>query len=244
MATCTAAVGFASTSNVSSYAAGTFTPALSDLIVVIVATSGSIEPTAAGAVSDDRGGTYHKAAFSTRSGAASSNYIFVRNQLVASAVGHIVTFVCPGDAATGACIMVYRVLGVARTGVSAVKQVATQTGLGAGGTPTVVFPAACLTANAVIGMVGAAQNPAALTPPSGWTESASPLFDNGYNTPASGCEGCHINSGFTSTTVTWGSTSSGASGSVAVELDISLPIIGGRQPIRFRNQAVKRASIY
>ena len=108
-----------------------------------------------------------------------------------------------------------------RTGSSAVRQVATQTGLAAAGTPTVVFGVACLTGNAVIGMVGSASNPVGVTPPSGWTEPASPSFDTGYATPTAGCEGCHIDSGFTSATVTWGSTSSGASGSVAVELDTS-----------------------
>jgi len=246
MATCTAgATTAADTSNTSTYALGTFTPALSDLLVILVATSGSVEPTAAGAVTDDRGGTYYKAAFSTRSGAASSNYIFVRNQLVASAVGHIVTFTCTGDAATGACILPYQVAGMTRAGSSAVRQTATQTGLAAGNTPSVVFSVACLTGNAVIGMVGCAQNPAAITPPSGWTEPASPVFDTGYGTPAAGIEGCHINSGFTSTTVTWGSTSSGASGSVAVELDTTLPAIGGRQPVKLvTKQSIQRASLW
>lgn len=243
MATCTAGVATVNNANTTAYAAGTFTPALSDLLVCLVATTGSIEPTAAGAVSDNRGGTYYKAAFSTRN-SANSIYTFVRNQLVSSAVSHILTFTCGGDAATGAVILVYRVSGMTRAGSIAVKQIATQIGLAAGGTPTVVFSVACLTGNTVIGVVGTAQNPAALTPPSGWTESAAPLFDTGTTTPAAGCEGCHINSGFTSTTVTWGSVSSGISGSIAVELDTTLAPIGGRQAIKIRNQAVKRASIF
>ena len=246
MATCTAAVSTASTSNVSSYAAGTFTPALSDLLVIIVATSGSVEPTAAGACTDDRGGTYYLARYSTRSGAASSNYIFVRNQLVASAVAHIVTFTCTGDAATGAVILAYRVSGMTRAGLSAVRQTGAQTGAAAATTPTVSLSFAALTGNPLIGMVGSASNPVTVTPPSGWTEPGSPLFDTGYSTPSAGCEGCHIDSGFTGSTVTWGSTvAGGAHGSVVVELDTSLPLIGGRAPVKvISKQTIQRASTW
>jgi hypothetical protein len=246
MATCTAgATTAADTSNTTSYALGTFTPALSDLLVILVATAGSIEPTAAGACTDDRGGTYYKANFATRSGVASSIYAFVRNQLVASAVGHIVTFTCTGDAATGCCILPYRVSGMTRAGSSAVRQSTFATGIAAGATPAATFSIACLTGNAVIGVVGTAQNPAALTPPSGWTEPSSPSFDIGVGTPAQGIEGCHINSGFTGTTVTWGSTSSGACGVVVVELDTTLPAVGGRFPIKFVNkQSIQRASVW
>jgi hypothetical protein len=241
MATCTNAIADVDTSNTTAYVVTTFTPALNDLLVVLVATSGSVEPTAAGSVSDDRGGTYYKAGFANRSGTASV-YIFVRNQLVASAVGHILTFTCGGDAATGCCILVYRVSGMTRAGSIAVKQIATQSNLGAGGTPTVTFGSACLTSNPVIGTVGSSVNPVTVTPPSGFTEPAG--FDTGTTTPTQSIEGCHINSGFTSTTVTWGSTSAGSSGSVAVELDTTLPPIGGRQAVKIRNQAVKRASIF
>jgi hypothetical protein len=246
MATCTAgATTAADTSNTTSYALGSFTPALNDLLVILVATAGSIEPTAAGACTDDRGGTYYKANFATRSGAASSIYAFVRNQLVASAVGHVVTFTCTGDAATGACILPYRVSGMTRAGSSAVRQSAQTTGIAAGGTPAATFSVACLTGNPVICVLGSAANPAAVTPPSGFTEPSSPSFDIGVGTPAQGIEGCHIDSGFTSTTVTWGSTTGGAAGVVVVELDTSLPAIGGRQPVKLvTKQSIQRASLW
>lgn len=244
MATCTAgSATLADTSNTTSYALGTFTPALSDLLVVLVATSGSIEPTAAGAITDDRSGTYYKANFATRSGAASSIYAFVRNTLVASAVGHILTFTCTGDAATGCCILVYRVSGMTRAGSSAVRQSAFTSGIAAAGTPAATFGVACLTGNPVIGVVGSAANPTAVTPPASFTEPAT--FDTGVGTPAQGIEGCHIDSGFTGTTVTWGSTSSGASGCVVVELDTSLPSVGGRQIVKVVNkQSIQRASLW
>lgn len=244
MATCTAAVSTADSNNVTSYAAGSFTPALSDLLVIIVATSASIEPTAAGAYTDDRGGTYHKANFSLRSGNGSSNYIFVRNQLVASAVAHIGTFTCTGDAATGAVTFAYRVSGMTRAGSSAVRQTAIQSNQAAAGTPAPAFAIAALTGNPCIGMVGSAANPTAVTPPSGWTESVTPLFDTGYATPSAGAQACHINSGFTGTTVTWGSTSGGAFGDIIIELDTSLPLIGGRQAVKvISKQTMQRASL-
>lgn len=244
MATCTALVSTASTSNATSYASGSFTPALSDLLVVIVATSGSVEPTAAGTVTDDRSGTYTRINFSLRSGGASSNYIFIRNQLVQSAVAHVVTFTCTGDAATGCVILVYGVSSMTRVGSSAARQSAIQSNQAAGGTPAPAFSVAALTGNPCIGMVGSAANPTAVTPPTSWTEPATPLFDTGYATPAAGAEACHINSGFTGTTVTWGSTSSGAFGSVIVELDTSAPDIGGRKSIVVKKQAVQRSTLW
>lgn len=244
MATCTAGVSTASTANTTSYAAGTFIPAAGDLLVVPVASSASVEPAALAVLTDDQGGTYYKAAYSTRSAGAASNYIFIRNQLVVSAVDHILTFGCPGDPATGAIILAYRVSGMARTGNNAVRQFKVQSNQAAGGTPAPVFDVAALTANPCIGMVGNASNPAGLTPPSGWTEPSSPSFDVGYATPTAGCEACHIDSGFTGTVVTWGSTSAGAFGDIIMELDTSAIVVGGRQPIRVMKQSVKRASLW
>lgn len=244
MATCTAAVSTASTLNDTTYAAGTFTPAVSDLLVIVVATSASVEPAAAGAVTDNQGGTYYKANYSLRSGSFSSQYVFVRNQLVASAVGHIATFTCTGDAATGAVILAYRVSGITRTGSNAVRQTAIQSNQAAAGTPAPAFAIAALTGNPCIGMVGSAANPTAVTPPSGWTEPSSPAFDTGYASPTAGAQACHIDSGFTGTTVTWGSTSGGAFGDIIIELDASAVVVGGRQAIRVKRQAVQRASTW
>jgi hypothetical protein len=243
MATCTPLVSTPSTANATSYASGSFTPSVGDLLVMLVATSGSIEPAALGDLTDNQGGTYHKCAFSLRSGSASSNYIFIRNQLAIAAVGHIATFTCLGDPATGAHILGYGVSGLTRTGYNAKRQSAVQSNQGAGTTPAPAFAIAALTGNPCIGMVGNAQNPAGVTPPAGWTEPVSPLFDTGATTPAAGIEGCHINSGFTGTTVTWGSTSAGAHGSIVLELDTSPPAVGARQVIMILRQAIKRASL-
>lgn len=244
MATCTARVATVDTTNTTSYAFGAFTPALSDLLVVLVATNGSVDPTAAGTVTDNQSGTYHKVTISLNSGSSGTNYIFIRNQLVQSAVSHTLTFTCTGDAATGFTGLVYSVAGMTRAGSSAVRQSAIQSNQAAGTTPAPAFAVAALTGNVCIGLVGALANPPAITPPSGWTEPASPAFDVGHTTPNAGAEGCHINSGFTGTTVTWGSTSSGAYGDIIVELDTTTPPVGGRQPIRIKRQAVQRSTVW
>jgi hypothetical protein len=243
MAACTGLVATPSTLNVTSYASGAFTPAANDLLVAIVATTASVDPTAAGTVTDSIGGTYFKTTVSFKSGASGTNYIFVRNQL-ATAVSHVATFTCTGDAATSAHILVYGVSGMTRTGSNAIRQTAIQTNQSAASTPAPAFGVAALTSNPCIGMVGALANPPGMTAPSGWTEPASPLFDIGAASPNAGVHGCHINSGFTGTTVTWGSTSSGAYGDIIVELDTSALVVGGRQGIRVLRQAVKRASTW
>jgi hypothetical protein len=212
-----------STSNVTSYGNAefapdlAFTPAVNDLVVVAVATSGSIEPAAAGALTDDRSGTYTLAGTANRSGNASTVYWFVRDQAVSSAVLHTLTFTCTGDAATGACAVPLLVAGMSKYGATAIKQFKATSGIAAGGTPSVTFDAACDTNNPVLLALGAAANPPAVTPPTGWTEAA----DIGIGTPAQGLEVAYRDSGHTTGAITYGSTSSGASGLAALELDAS-----------------------
>lgn len=215
------------TSNVTSYVCASFTPVVNDLLVFGVATSGSVEPTAAGAMTDDQSGTYTLVNFALRSSSASSVYIFVRNQAVSSAVGHVSTFTCTGDAATGCCIVPIRVAGMSRYGASSIKQSKVSSNNAAGGTPAITFTSAVDTNNPTIAVVGAATNPPAITEATGWTE----ISDAGVGTPAQGIEVIGRNLGFSGSTITWGSTSAGAFGIVAVELDTSTPPAGPTGPI-------------
>jgi hypothetical protein len=82
-----------------------------------------------------------------------------------------------------------------------------------------VFGAAPFTTNSILGAVFNAANPATMTPPATgtWTEHD----DVGYNTPATGMETVTLDSGFTSTTVTWGSSCASAFAAFAVEFDAS-----------------------
>jgi hypothetical protein len=135
----------------------------------------------------------------------------------ATAVSQTVTYACTGDAATGAIVVVLRIAGMTRTGLSAIRQSAGQTNQAAASTPAPAFSAAALTGNACIGFFGNASNVAGRgVPPTSWTER----YDaTGYTSPAGGIHVVSINSGFTGTTVTWGGTSATAYSSQVIELD-------------------------
>lgn len=211
MATCTFKIATPSTLNVANYTSGSFTPAANDLVVVLVVTSGTV---AVSAVTDSLGGGYSFIRSTTKV-AGDTLYLFVGNNL-AAASARTVTFNCPGNA-TGCIIFAYTVSGLTRVGPDAVRQTAVQANQTAAGTPAPAFGVACLTGNPTLGVLGNATNPATVTPPTSWTEGS----DTGYATPTTGGEVISRDSGFTGTTVTWGSTSASGYGDIIVELDTS-----------------------
>lgn len=217
MAAATFRVATADTTALSAYPAASFTPAIGDLIVVFVAASGTV---AAGTCSSTGSGatTFSLVTSGTANGAADTNYCFISNTYVTDTDGHVVTFDCTGDPATGAIVACFTVSDVPRVGLDAIRQSAKQDTTAAG-TPAPAFGAAALTGNPTLGMVGNGTNPAGMTPPTSWTESSG--ADVGYGTPATGLEAVFRNSGFTGTTVTWGSASASAFGSIIIELDLS-----------------------
>lgn len=223
MAAVTHGVSTASTSNVGSYASGSFTPAANDLCVVFVTATNTV--LASPTLVDSVGGTYTR--FITATKAGDRLYVFVGNQL-AAATARTVTFDCTADPATGCVIQVARVSGLTRTGVSAVLQAASVDNQLAGGTPAVSFGLAVQTGNPTLGLVGNATNPATMTTPTSWTERN----DTGYGSPTTGAEYVSRDSGFTGTTITWGSTSSSGFAAIIVELDASA--VAGGQPIARR----------
>lgn len=217
MAAVTHRVSTASTSNVTSYASGAFTPAVGDLLVVFVVASATV---AAGSVRGTGAGlTFSKVTSFVKASSADTIYCFVADAFVTAAASQTVTFDCTGDAATGAIIEVASVSGMTWKGLNAIRQSAGQSNQASGGTPAPAFASAALTGNPTLGVVGNATNAATLTPPTSWTERA----DTGYATPTTGCEYVSRDSGFTGTTVTWGSTSGSAFGSLIIELDASVP---------------------
>lgn len=218
MAAVTFAVSDPDTTAASSYPILTFTPAVDDLLVVCVSFAGS--DTTTGAVfdcTDDQSGTYTKVAEAHRDANQHGMAMFVRDQAVTSAVGHIVTVTCTGDPATGNITDVYRVAGMTKYGATAIKQFATQSNVG-NSVPEPVFGASVLTGNPVIGM---AANNNGTTPtfvvPSGWTEGAQ----SNHLTPNHVMQSVYRDSGFTGTTVTWGSLISLQYADIVVELDAS-----------------------
>lgn len=215
MASATHRVTTPSTSNASSYASGSFTPSLGDLLVVCVTASGTV---AAGTVSNSAGTTFTKITSALKASGADTLYLFVADSLVTSATSQTCTFDCTGDNATGAIVTVLSLSGMTRTGAAAVKKSGKQDNGAAAGTPTVSLGSAALSQNLLVGFIGNGSSPATLTQPSSWSE----LWDStGYSTPTTGHEVASIASGFTGSSVTWGSTSATAFGAIVAEFDVS-----------------------
>lgn len=194
----------------------TFTPAVDDLLVVVVGSSGiagSFYP----AVTCDNGVTFTR----VTPGAVPRIDVWISNQKVSSAVLHTVTVDYTGDATTGQNIDVLKVTGMTRTGTSAIRpgQILNQDNATSGTTPQVVLPAVCLTGNSALFIVRAATTDPFSTPPAGWTE----LSDNGFDTPSVAMACSAIDSGFTSDTITAGASVAANYASLAIEFDASAP---------------------
>lgn len=201
-------------SNSGTKSSASFTPAVGDLIVVVTGHSGYTGSVAPTDDNSDGFGTYSLAKSSMCRSSADRVQIWVRDALVGAAAATVVS-IAPGTT-TGGGLRPLKVTGMSRAGASAIRQVGGQDDTAAA-TPAPSFPGAALTTNPLVGLVMNASNAAALSAPSGWSES----FDQGYNTPTSGLECVTRDSGETGTTITWGSSSATAFGSVIVELDAS-----------------------
>lgn len=212
-ATITNGIATASTTNATTYASGSFTPAAGDFIGVFVHVSGNVQvPTMTD--SQNLGFTLiGPGAFD----AASANGIFFFASCQAAANSAMtVTFSCVGATASGAVVNPIRVSGMTKFGGFAVRQ-HTESSNNASSTPTITFGSTPLTTNPCLGVIANSTNAATMTAPTSWTEVA----DVGYATPTTGLESVGITNGFTSTGVTWGSSSASAWGGIIVELDFS-----------------------
>lgn len=191
----------------------TATPAVGDLVIIITAHSGN---TSTAAPTDNKtGGTYTLVNTAVKATSADTMKVWVRNNLITSATSTVFTH-APGTT-TGGGLVVIDCQGGDKAGSSAIVQSAIQSNAAAG-TPAPVFGATPNSANAIIGAVFNARNPAALTPRTNYTE----LYDSGYNTPATGLEVMADNSGETSATITWGGSAGTVFASLVVELEASV----------------------
>jgi hypothetical protein len=214
MAAVTHRVSFNSTSNTTSYTSGSFTPGNGELLVCGVVGTGTVAATPT--LSDSLGGTWTLVGSGTWSSAANSMYLFVRDALIGTGASMTVTFDCTADPSTGVTIEVAGVSGMSRAGASAALQAVASSGA-LNTTPATTFGAAAQTGNPTLVFLGNKTSPAGVTAPTGWTQQ-----DNSgiASNPTTGCEYVSRDSGFTGTTITWGSTST-IWGAVAVELDTS-----------------------
>jgi hypothetical protein len=211
--TWTHGVGTASTSNSTAHTTATFTVAASDLLVACASVSG-VTTGATMTVTDVESLGWSQIAAAAYSSSANSVWCFVANSFATASTTETVTFTS-STSGTGANIVVERLSGMSRTGAGAIRQSAITSNGAASATPAPAFAAAVLTGNPVIGTVGNSTSPATLTPPSTFTEQD----DIGYSTPTTGQEAATVATGFTGTTVTWGSTSGSVFGAIIVELD-------------------------
>lgn len=191
----------------------TATPAVGDLIILVTAHSGNTATTKPTDNNAGGSGTYTLVNTAVKATSADTMKVWVRNALITSATSTVFTH-APGTT-TGGGIVAIDVQGMDKAGATAIVRSAIQSNQAAGGTPAPVFGATPSITNAIIGAVFNGGNPATLTQRSGYSEIA----DLGYNTPASGLEVMADNSGETSATITWGSTSATAFCSIVLELD-------------------------
>lgn len=224
MAVCTHAVTTPDT-GASPNTSGAFTPVANDLLVVWVQAGNSAEPTAT--LTNSAGLTFTRIGQALYGTSAHSLYLFVANALAAASSQTVTADMVP-DGALGTAIGVMRVSGMTRTGSSAVLQFAKEENKVGGNTPAPVFGASAQTGNPTLGAVANLTNPATITPPTSWTEAA----DVGYASPTCGLEHVFRDSGFTGTTITWGSTFGTQGASFIVELDTSAVPAGGFNPRR------------
>jgi hypothetical protein len=212
MATVTHRITTASTTNTTSYASGAFTPAAGELLVVFVVATGTLADDTILQSSQSLG--FNQVFHNNKSAAADSIYCFTATKF-ATAVSQTVTFTCNSDAATGAVIFVAGVSGMTRVGHPAIAQYVGIDSQAASATPVFTFGGNVSTGNPTLGIIANVRNPAAMTPPTGWTEQA----DTGFLTPTLGAEYVSRDSGYTGNTMTWGNTTGGAWGGMCIELD-------------------------
>lgn len=209
MSNVTHRIATAATTNVKTYTSGSFTPAAGDLLVAFVTATGMISP---GILTDTQNLGWDLVATALKATSADTVYTFISKKLAANSA-MTVTFDGSGDTATGCVIQVASVSGMTLTGLQALRQ-KLEVSNHAIGTPAPAFPGSCLTGNPTLGIIANATNPAGMTPPTSWTENS----DTGYATPTLGAEYVSRDSGFTGTTVTWGSSSS-AYAAIIIELN-------------------------
>lgn len=201
-----------SSANATSYAASSMTPAAGDLILVLVTAPGTVVALPTISDTQNLGWTFIGSALGNSS--VDTCYAFISSK-PAAASATTITFDCTGDAATGCGIQIFTLQSMTRFGINAVRQWKNQNNGAAAGTPAPVFAVAALTTSICFGLLQNVSAPATVTPPASWIEDA----DSNSTTPTCGSEVCHITTGFTGTTVTWGSTSATAFAALIIEID-------------------------
>ena len=221
-ATVTLGISTASTTNATSYASGSFTPAVGDVLLVFAAVSGNTSgsPTVTDSLTQS---TYTQIGSGVlKNSSADMIYAFISNGFCTNTTSRTVTIASLPATPSGATVVVFRIAGLSKAGLAAVRQSGSQANQALSTTPAPTFTGAALTTNPVLGVMANETNPPANTIPASFTLGAN----SGYATPTEGTQSVFINSGFTSSTVTWGSTVPTAFGDIVVELDATSLLVG------------------
>lgn len=215
----------------------TIVPAIGDLLVVFVNVSANTNtvPT----MGDDNGtGTYTLILTAQKATSADTMSVFVRNTFVVNTTSTVITASTGSN--TGGELVAVAISGMTRIGISAIRQSARQENQAAADTPAPAFAIAALTANITLGGVGNGDNTATMTTPTDWTERQ----DAGVANPSTGLEVVTRDSGFTGTTITWGSTSATAFADLIVELDTTNQVIDEDVPVIFQQPGREVVTVY
>lgn len=204
----------------------TITPAVGDLLIVICAVAANTQssPTC----SDNNGSGAYALIGSTAiayddGGGTPINHrlaVFVRTTAMANTTSTVVTVATGSN--TAGVVHVIAVSNMSNFGAAAVRQFASQANQAAG-TPAPAFASAALTNNVTIGAVANCATGASMTTPTNWTERQ----DTGFASDPVGLEVVTRDSGFTGTTVTWGSASATKFASFILELDARRLMVAG-----------------
>jgi len=221
MATCTLADAVHITTNASTYASGAFTPAADDLLVAAFAITGTAGPPV-GCTSTGNTAAWSLVETCTFTTGANQGRIWVWIQdALCTAVSTVVTCDTTTDPGTGRNSWIWRISGMTKTGSAAMLQSAHDQSHAAGTAQAAALASAALTTNPTLLFYHDEGTSVALTVPTNWTEPSSPAAEGIFSTPASRGDSANRDSGFTGTTVTWGTASTGVYGSVLMELDAS-----------------------
>jgi hypothetical protein len=202
----------------------TATPAVSDLIVVVESTTGVGTTPASTLVSDnnpDGLGDYTRAAgpsitFST----AGRINIWIRNALIGAAVS--TDFLLSVASSSGGGLVVFKIVGMTRSGGTAIYSSGIPSNGPAGVTPSVAMSVTPDPTFPVLAAVANGDNPTNIA----WQTSPvvyANRMDAGYGPPGTvaGLQIMTVSSGETNTPIVWGSNSASEWAAVVVQLDVS-----------------------
>lgn len=207
----------------------TATPSANDLIVIVVYHSDSDYAAWSNPTDNNSSGTYSAVKLLDGAGSKCCMGVYVRNTKISSATSTVFTAPAPPSPTldTGGGLAVFKITGMSRYGMSAVKQSASDYSFTSNISPSISFTSNKLTSNPVIGGLMCVNEGYTIGPTTGYTEA----FDTSYTTPSVQCEGQFISSGDSTNSMDWTGTISTSGNGIAgvmigVEFDAS-PLSSG-----------------